>query len=142
VDDFAHHPTAVRKTLAALKEAFPSRRLVCAFEPRSNTSRRAVFQSEYPGAFAAADRVFLSGVDRPEKAPEGDRLDLGRLRRDIGPDRAVLCRDPDEVFREASSGSLGGDLICVMSNGAFGGLAARLAAFFRDRAAAGPPAGP
>ncbi|MDR1035381.1 MAG: Mur ligase domain-containing protein [Deltaproteobacteria bacterium] len=141
VDDFAHHPTAVAKTLAALKEAFPGRRLVCAFEPRSNTSRRAVFQEAYPTAFAAADRVLLSGVDRPEKAPEGDRLDLARLRSDVGP-RAVLCPDPDAVFREATSGALPGDLLCVMSNGSFGGLAGRLAAFFRSRAPEGPGMGP
>ncbi|MDR1080190.1 MAG: Mur ligase domain-containing protein [Deltaproteobacteria bacterium] len=137
VDDFAHHPTAVAKTLGALKEAFPERRLVCAFEPRSNTSRRTVFQDAYPEAFRAADRVLLSGVDRPEKAPEGDRLDLPRLRADIGPG-AVLCPDPDAVFREAVSGALPGDLFCVMSNGAFGGLAARLAAFFGSRAPGGP----
>ncbi|MDR2611810.1 MAG: Mur ligase domain-containing protein [Deltaproteobacteria bacterium] len=138
VDDFAHHPTAVAKTLGALREAFPGRRLVAAFEPRSNTSRRAVFQEEYPGAFAAADLVLLSGVDRPDKAPEGDRLDLARLARDIGSGRCLACPDPEAVLREALSAARPGDLFCVMSNGSFGAVASRLADYFRGTAGGGP----
>ncbi|MDR1040584.1 MAG: Mur ligase domain-containing protein [Deltaproteobacteria bacterium] len=140
VDDFAHHPTAVALTLAALKEAFPGRRLVCCFEPRSNTSRRAIFQGEYAKAFGAADLAILCAVDRPDKAPEGDRLDAARLARDIGPG-AELRPDPDAVFERAVSLVRPGDIVCVMSNGAFGGISARLADFFRDKTPGFPPVG-
>jgi UDP-N-acetylmuramate: L-alanyl-gamma-D-glutamyl-meso-diaminopimelate ligase len=142
VDDFAHHPTAVSATLSALKEAFPDRRLLAAFEPRSNTSRRGVFQESYALAFGAADRVYLCGVDRPEKAPEGDRLDVGRLREAIGPSKALSLPGPDAVYGEIVREAGPGDLICVMSNGSFGNLAARLAGFFGAAASAGLPAAP
>ncbi|MDR2350899.1 MAG: Mur ligase domain-containing protein [Deltaproteobacteria bacterium] len=130
-DDFAHHPRAVSVTLNAFREAFPDRRILALFEPRSNTTRRAVFQDDYARAFARADRVFLSRVDRPEKAPEGDRLDLEKLRKDIG--KARISESPREMV-EAVMGELKpGDVLVSMSNGNFGGLVAMLDAALKAK---------
>ena len=122
IDDFAHHPTAVRKTLEGIREALPGRRLLAVFEPRSNTTRRAVFQKEYAGSFAPADKVLFSKVDRPEKAPEGDRLDLERLRADIGAEKARVFSGPGEIASVLKAEAREGDAVVVMSNGGFGGL--------------------
>jgi UDP-N-acetylmuramate: L-alanyl-gamma-D-glutamyl-meso-diaminopimelate ligase len=124
IDDFAHHPTAVASTLSALRAGFPGRRILAAFEPRSNTSRRAVFQEAYARSLRMANLVFLSAVDSPEKAPVGDRLDVDRLARDVGqtsvhPSPAALAR---ALLAEVKSG----DMVVLMSNGGFGGLAKTL----------------
>jgi UDP-N-acetylmuramate: L-alanyl-gamma-D-glutamyl-meso-diaminopimelate ligase len=130
IDDFAHHPTAVAATLAALRGRFPGRRLWALFEPRSNTSRRRVFQDAFVEAFAGADRVTLAGVHRPEQLPEAERLSTGEIvaalaRRGVA---AEVREEPDAiaalVVREAASG----DVIVLMSNGGFGGLARSLRA--------------
>ncbi|MEW6777130.1 MAG: Mur ligase family protein, partial [Bdellovibrionota bacterium] len=83
IDDFAHHPTAVRETLRALRMGFPEARLWAVFEPRTNTTRRAVFQKDYAEAFVGADKVVIAAVEKPEKAPEGDRFDPEQLARDL-----------------------------------------------------------
>ncbi len=125
VDDFAHHPTAVAVTLQGLAEAFPHRRLLAAFEPRSNTSRRAVFQEDYARALAGADRVFLRRTLDPQKAPEGDRLDPDRLARDLG-SRAALFDDGLSLGRAVLAEARPGDVVVIMSNGGFDGLSAWL----------------
>ncbi|UQZ89130.1 UDP-N-acetylmuramate:L-alanyl-gamma-D-glutamyl-meso-diaminopimelate ligase [Deltaproteobacteria bacterium Smac51] len=122
VDDFAHHPTAVEKTIAALKRAHPGRRLLAAFEPRSNTSRRAVFQKDYVRALGGADRVFLRLPPSPEKSPEGDRLDGRLLAADLGP-KASLFEDGLSLGRAVVEEARPGDLVVIMSNGGFDGLA-------------------
>ena len=121
VDDFAHHPTAVAATLAALREAYGGRRLLAAFEPRSNTSRRAVFQKDYAAALALADLVFLRRPPDPQKAPAGDRLDPDRLAEDLG-GRARLFDDGLGLGRALAGEARAGDVIVVMSNGGFDGL--------------------
>jgi UDP-N-acetylmuramate: L-alanyl-gamma-D-glutamyl-meso-diaminopimelate ligase len=126
IDDFAHHPTAVLKTLGGLREAFPDRRILAVFEPRSNTTRRAVFQKEYAESFKAADRVYLSRVNMPEKAPPGDRLDLARLKEDIGVEKTVILDSPAEIAKGLLGELKRGDVILVMSNGDFGGLVSLL----------------
>jgi UDP-N-acetylmuramate: L-alanyl-gamma-D-glutamyl-meso-diaminopimelate ligase len=127
VDDFAHHPTAVGSVLAAVKESEPARRLVVAFEPRSNTSRRAIFQKEYAESLARADLVFLPPVDRPDKAPAGDRLDVARLARDIGEGKAFYFPEGASRIAEAIWAEIrAGDIVVVMSNGDFGGIARTL----------------
>ena len=138
VDDFAHHPTAVRGTIAALAERFAGRRLWAVFEPRTNTSRRSVFQGEYAEAFDMADEIVIAAVDRPERVPEGERFSVERLVEDLRgrglsaryiPDveSIVLC-----IGREARDG----DIVLIMSNGAFGGIHERLLEALR----AGPKA--
>ncbi|MDR2456821.1 MAG: ribonuclease III, partial [Deltaproteobacteria bacterium] len=124
IDDFAHHPTAVARTLEALRLSCPGRRLICAFEARSNTSRRAIFQKAYAHALKTAHMVYLAPVNQPEKAPEGDRLDLERLRRDIGP--AAIAPDLDTLVADMARRVQPGDVVCFMSNGGFGNLPLKL----------------
>jgi UDP-N-acetylmuramate: L-alanyl-gamma-D-glutamyl-meso-diaminopimelate ligase len=121
IDDFAHHPTAVAATLTAIKAAYGNRRLLAAFEPRSNTSRRAVFQKDYAAALALADRVFLRCPPEPHKAPADDRLDPGRLAEDLG-GRARLFDDGLSLGAALAGEARAGDVIVVMSNGGFDGL--------------------
>jgi UDP-N-acetylmuramate: L-alanyl-gamma-D-glutamyl-meso-diaminopimelate ligase len=131
IDDFAHHPTAVRETLSALRLKFPDYRLIAVFEPRSWSSRLAVFQDEYVNAFAAADYVIVAGVFDTEKAGEKGRvLDTSKLIRDIAAQRkpAFAIRDVDEIVRILSSEARSGDVITLMSNGGFGGIHEKLLA--------------
>jgi UDP-N-acetylmuramate: L-alanyl-gamma-D-glutamyl-meso-diaminopimelate ligase len=79
IDDFAHHPTAVRETIAAVRSRYPGRRLWAVFEPRSNTSRRNVHQEEYTRAFAGAARVTLKVPEPHDQVPADQQLDVGRL---------------------------------------------------------------
>jgi UDP-N-acetylmuramate: L-alanyl-gamma-D-glutamyl-meso-diaminopimelate ligase len=128
IDDFAHHPTAVRLTLDGLRRRYAGRRLWAIFEPRTNTSRRSVFQQEYAAAFDAADRILVAAVDHPERAPEGQRFSAERLVEDLrGRGRAADYQPEvqgiiDVVARDARPG----DVLVVMSNGSFGGIHARL----------------
>jgi UDP-N-acetylmuramate: L-alanyl-gamma-D-glutamyl-meso-diaminopimelate ligase len=128
VDDFAHHPTAVRGTIAALAERFAGDRLWAVFEPRTNTSRRAVFQGEYAEAFDQADEVIIAAVDHPERAPKDDRFSAERLVEELM-QRGISARYVPEVpsivellARECREG----DVVLVMSNGSFGGIHQRL----------------
>jgi len=83
VDDFAHHPTAIRETLGALKGRYGPGKLIVAFEPRSATSRRSVFQLDFVDALAVADEVVLAPAYAPEKVPAAERLDVERLAADL-----------------------------------------------------------
>ncbi|MDR2441900.1 MAG: ribonuclease III [Deltaproteobacteria bacterium] len=124
IDDFAHHPGAVAKTLEALRGAFPERRIIAAFEPRSNTTRRAIFQDLYPQALSLADWVFLAPVDNPLKAPAGDRLDLVKLCDDIG--TATVTKSISDLAYRLLRKIKSQDVIVMMSNGGFGGLKDKL----------------
>jgi UDP-N-acetylmuramate: L-alanyl-gamma-D-glutamyl-meso-diaminopimelate ligase len=130
IDDFAHHPTAVRATLQATRDRYPGKRIWAVFEPRTNTTRRSVFQEEYARSFDDADRVILAAVDHPERAPEGQRFSVERLVADLkgrGKAAELIPAVPEivtHVAREAGDG----DIVLVMSNGAFGGLHDRLLA--------------
>jgi UDP-N-acetylmuramate: L-alanyl-gamma-D-glutamyl-meso-diaminopimelate ligase len=128
IDDFAHHPTAVRGTLAALRARYPGRRVWALFEPRSNTTRRRVFQEAFADAFAAADRLTVGGVHRQEQLAAAERFSPAELVATLGA-RGVQAETVDDVdaiaalvAREATRG----DVIVLMSNGGFGGLAAKL----------------
>ena len=83
VDDFAHHPTAIRETVLALKGRYGPGKLIAAFEPRSATSRRSVFQHEFADALSVADEVVLAPLYSPEKVPEAERLDVEKLAADL-----------------------------------------------------------
>jgi UDP-N-acetylmuramate: L-alanyl-gamma-D-glutamyl-meso-diaminopimelate ligase len=132
VDDFGHHPTAVRETLAALRGRFPGRPLVAVFEPRSNTSRRAVFQREYAEAFDAAARVVVQIVpDAPIYSAFGgepERLSAEQLARDISA-RGIPCvalPDVDAIVDQLAKSCAPGDVVVTLSNGGFGGIWGKL----------------
>ncbi len=133
VDDFAHHPTSVHETLAGLKLFYPERRLIAAFEPRSNSSRRNVFQGLYPRAFSAADIICIKQPPAMDSIPEPERLDAQRLADDIckGEKDAHFFQTTGELLGFLRKTARRGDLIVCMSNGSFDGLTERLAAELR-----------
>ena len=135
IDDFAHHPTAVRETLRALGEKYRGRRLVAVFEPRSATSRLAVFQEEYASAFDRADYVILSSVFAREKGSAyGRLLDTDELTGEIAArrERPALCLDgADPIVEHLTPLLREGDVVAVMSNGGFGGIHDKLLAALR-----------
>jgi len=124
LDDFAHHPTAIRLTLEAVKEAYPGQRLWAVFEPRSATSRRKVFEQDFPDSFLAADRVIIAGLFAPEKISEEERLDpeqvVTRLRQK-GTD-AHYIQEVDDIVAFMAENVESGDVVLVMSSGGFGGI--------------------
>jgi UDP-N-acetylmuramate: L-alanyl-gamma-D-glutamyl-meso-diaminopimelate ligase len=131
IDDFAHHPTAVAETIAALRLRYPGRRLRAVFEPRSNTSRRRVFQREFADALARADEAVLAAVfTKPgDPIPPAERLDPAEIVADVVA-RGTSARLIDGVpairdYLVATSAP--GDVVVIMSNGAFGGLPALVA---------------
>ena len=124
VDDFAHHPTAVASTLEAARSRFPGRRIWALFEPRSNTAGRKMFEEEYAGAFAGADGLVLAPVYHARRLSEDARLDRGALVRRFHADgKPAFAPDtipeiPEILRRETRAG----DVLLLMSSGAFGGL--------------------
>jgi UDP-N-acetylmuramate: L-alanyl-gamma-D-glutamyl-meso-diaminopimelate ligase len=138
-DDFAHHPTAVDETLRALRRKHPGHRLIAVFEPRSATACRNIHQAAYVHAFDAADVVILAPLGRTN-VPEGERLDTKRLALEIG-DKAIACDSVDVIVPEIVGRRLGpGDVVAVLSNGAFGGLHEKLLQALQPSAmAAGSP---
>ena len=128
IDDFAHHPTAVRETVRAVRARYAGRRVVAVFEPRSNTSRRKVFQREFTEALAEADSVIVAGVFGADKIPEEERLspeDMVAGLREIG--RPAECiREVDDIVARIAGSCASGDLVLIMSNGGFGGIQEKL----------------
>jgi UDP-N-acetylmuramate: L-alanyl-gamma-D-glutamyl-meso-diaminopimelate ligase len=126
VDDFAHHPRAVQKTLAAIQGSFPGTRLLAAFEPRSNTSRRNLHQREYadPATWAAAAEVFILRPAPTDRVPEAERLDVDALVRDLaaGGKPAHAFTSVGELVSAMAGAARQGDVAVAMSNGAFGGI--------------------
>jgi UDP-N-acetylmuramate: L-alanyl-gamma-D-glutamyl-meso-diaminopimelate ligase len=138
IDDFAHHPTAIAGTLAAVRARYAGRRVIAVFEPRSNTSRRGVFQAAFAEALAGATTVVLSAVfEKPnDPLPAAERLSTERLVADLGRrgvDAAVLP-SPEAIARHLAAIARPGDVVVVMSNGAFGGLPRRLLALLDEPA--------
>ena len=132
IDDFAHHPTAVAGTLAALRARYPRRRLWGVFEPRSNTSRRRIFQREYVAALSAADRVIVGGVfqKQTDAVSAEDLFSADQLVGDLivkGVPAAAIG-GADEIAATIAAEAAPGDVVALMSNGAFGGLRAKLVA--------------
>ena len=127
IDDFAHHPTAVRETLGALRMGYPSRRLWAVFEPRSASSCRRVFQDEFASSFGAADEVVIAGIFR-SSLPESERLSVERLVDDLrGQDqRARHIPGVQEIVETIVNEHRDGDLVVLMSNGGFDGIHQKL----------------
>jgi UDP-N-acetylmuramate: L-alanyl-gamma-D-glutamyl-meso-diaminopimelate ligase len=128
VDDFGHHPTAIRETLRALRIKYPREKIWAIFEPRSNTTRRKVFQNELPAAFADADAVVVSEVARLEQIATNERLDPEKLMLDLktAGKNAAYLPDVDSIVSHVVRNALGGDIVCVFSNGGFGGIHGKL----------------
>lgn len=128
IDDFAHHPTAVRETLAALKARHPTRRLFAVFEPRSATSRRKVFQKDYSEAFDSADRILIAAAYDQSRIPSADQFSSAQLVEDLrarGRD-ARLMHSVEAGVAQLASECGEGDRVAVLSNGGFGGFIPKL----------------
>jgi UDP-N-acetylmuramate: L-alanyl-gamma-D-glutamyl-meso-diaminopimelate ligase len=142
IDDFAHHPTAVRETLGALRLKYQDRRIVAVFEPRSRTSCHATFQEQYVSAFMPADYVIVSRVFDSQRAAEmGGVLDIARLIDDIAAQNkpAFAITDVDEIVRSLAAELRSGDVVAIMSNGGFGGIHEKLLAALQAREARSSP---
>jgi len=128
VDDFGHHPTAIRETLRALRVKFKGQKIWAVFEPRSNTTRRNVFQTDLVDAFADADAVVVSQVARLEQLQPGERLDPARLMQDLSAKGKTsdYLPDADAIVDHLAKNAEGGDVVCVFSNGGFGGIHTKL----------------
>jgi UDP-N-acetylmuramate: L-alanyl-gamma-D-glutamyl-meso-diaminopimelate ligase len=128
MDDFAHHPTAVKETVQAVKQKCPHRRLIVVFEPRSNSSRRNIFQAQYAGSFDDGDVVMIREPPMMEKIPVAERFSVGQLVSDLGERglEAHCFADTDSLLASLLSGSKAGDIVLIMSNGGFDNLHQRL----------------
>jgi UDP-N-acetylmuramate: L-alanyl-gamma-D-glutamyl-meso-diaminopimelate ligase len=128
VDDFGHHPTAIRETLRGLRHRFPGKRLWALFEPRSNTTRRAVFQQSLPEALAEADGVILAQVARMDQLAPEDRLNPEQVVADIAATGrpAFYEAGVDDIVKRLKPLAREGDVIVILSNGGFGGIHERL----------------
>ncbi|MFO1518109.1 MAG: UDP-N-acetylmuramate:L-alanyl-gamma-D-glutamyl-meso-diaminopimelate ligase [bacterium] len=128
IDDFAHHPTAVAETIDAIKQRYPGRKVWGVFEPRSNTSRRAVFQKDFAEALSHADEVVLAKVFMPEKVKNAAVLDEAALAQDIEKrGRPVYSGlEVDEIVEKIAERARSGDVLLIMSNGGFGNIHQKL----------------
>jgi UDP-N-acetylmuramate: L-alanyl-gamma-D-glutamyl-meso-diaminopimelate ligase len=135
IDDFAHHPTAIRETLRAIKQKYPNRRIIACFEPRSNTTTRNIFQKELSKCFVDANVVILGAVNRPDRYAPKERLDIPLLIKSLEqytPEQVILQTKRndtnwgEEVLTHIQSVHQLGDVICLLSNGNFGGLREKL----------------
>jgi UDP-N-acetylmuramate: L-alanyl-gamma-D-glutamyl-meso-diaminopimelate ligase len=124
IDDFAHHPTAIRLAVQSIRQRYPDSRLWVLFEPRSNTTRRAVFQKELAEALAQADFAVVAAIPDLHKIPENDRLDPVRLSSDIAAmgGKGYYLADNPAIIAQVKAGAKTGDVVAVLSNGGFGGI--------------------
>lgn len=124
VDDFGHHPTAIREAIAGMRKRFDGARLWAVFEPRSNTTRRNVFQEALPEALGQADGVCLAAVARADKLAEDERLDTDLLMKTLRDQGLPAFYEPDvdAIVARLEIEARDGDVIIVFSNGGFGGI--------------------
>ena len=128
VDDFAHHPTAVRETIDAIRQKYAGRRIVAVFEPRSYTAQRREFQNDYVKAFAGADEVILAALFHPERYDKNTAIDLTQMVRDLSAagKTARNLKDADAIVQDLAPRLKARDVVLVMSNGGFGGIHQKL----------------
>jgi len=140
VDDFAHHPTAIRATIDAARHRWPGRKLWAVFEPRSNTMRRRVFENDLAASLATADATVLGAVNRANLLSEDERMSPARVLETIrGAGRKAEGFDSaEEIAEYLCAEARPGDLVLVMSNGSFDGLCSNLLGKLQER---GAPAG-
>jgi UDP-N-acetylmuramate: L-alanyl-gamma-D-glutamyl-meso-diaminopimelate ligase len=140
IEDFAHHPTAVRVTLEAISELYPGRRIIACFEPRSNTTTRSIFQRELSECFDAASIVVMGKVNRPERYAAEDRLDTGKLSSELqrrGKTVFLAGGAPENYPQDIIDFLAGtvepGDVVILLSNGSFSNLKALLTESFEKK---------
>ena len=135
IDDFGHHPTAIAQTLQALRHRYPSQRVWAIFEPRSNTTRRAVFQQQLPEALKLADGVFISEVAKLEQIPEGERLHPEAVVDAISSDGrpAFYEKNADAIVDRIVPMLQPKDIVAVFSNGGFDNIHEKLLARLREK---------
>ena len=140
VDDFAHHPTAVEKTLGALRQRYPGRRVVTLFEPRSLTAGRGFFFAPYRQAFAGADRVLFAPIFHSGRLAPEERLDFAALARELSAAGvpAEVAADDAELLRKGLEEAREGSVLVTMSSGSFEGLPHRLLAALKESPAGDP----
>ena len=128
LDDFAHHPTAVKETVLAVKEKYKNRRLMAVFEPRSNSSRRNIFQQRYAASFDKADLVMIPEPPLMEMISPSERFSSTKLVEELGKRgiEAIYCPDTNSLLDEILKKTREGDVILIMSNGSFDNLHERL----------------
>jgi UDP-N-acetylmuramate: L-alanyl-gamma-D-glutamyl-meso-diaminopimelate ligase len=128
IDDFAHHPTAIAGTLAALRTRYPGARLWAILEPRSNTMRRNVMQSALAHALALADEIVVASVFKLEAIPAGERLDLAAVAEEVSRQgkRARIVPESDKIVELVAPELRSGDVVAILSNGGFGGIYEKL----------------
>jgi UDP-N-acetylmuramate: L-alanyl-gamma-D-glutamyl-meso-diaminopimelate ligase len=134
IDDFAHHPTAIRETLRALRAVYPDSRLWAVLEPRSNTLRRKVLENDLVESLRNADRVVLAGVYQQQRIPEEERLhpeDVVRVLNASGT-HAELHADVDAIITSIAPQLAAGDVVAILSNGGFDGIYEKLPARLRE----------
>jgi UDP-N-acetylmuramate: L-alanyl-gamma-D-glutamyl-meso-diaminopimelate ligase len=135
IDDFAHHPTAIRETLRAVRSRFPKGRLWAIFEPRSQTMRRGILQGELTTALQEADHVVIGRIFSPPS--QGEVLDPNKvvqgIRKAKGDAAASYLEAPEEIVSHCVEGAVPGDVIVVMSSGHFAGLPERIFTALRER---------
>ena len=135
IDDFAHHPTAIRETLRALRSVYPGSRLWAVLEPRSNTLRRKVLANDLVHSLQQADRVMMAGVYQQERIPEGERLHPEEVVTALNATGtpAQLCPDVNAILAEMVPQLHGGDVVAILSNGGFDGIYEKLPARLREK---------
>ena len=128
IDDFAHHPTAVKETIKALKNAYNEHRLLCVFEPRTNSSRRAIFQQDYIPCFDDADLTFIREPVPLENVAKEELFSASQLCADISArgKHAVACPDTDAILEVLLPLLKEGDVVAILSNGGFDNIHERL----------------
>jgi UDP-N-acetylmuramate: L-alanyl-gamma-D-glutamyl-meso-diaminopimelate ligase len=128
IDDFAHHPTAVRETIEATRQRFSGRPIIAVFEPRSYTAQRKEFEEPYIRAFEGASQVVLAGLFHPERYTGGTAMDPHRVIEQLRSSgkQADYIPEVDEIVRHLMARIRGGEVILVMSNGGFGGIHGKL----------------
>lgn len=128
IDDFGHHPTAIAATIGALNQRYPDSKIWAIFEPRSNTSRRNLLQSELEDSLSQADGVIISEVPNPEKVPDGELLDVESVIENLSSrgKEAFIGLSSDDIVNKLIPLTSSGDTIVVLSNGGFGGIHEKL----------------
>jgi UDP-N-acetylmuramate: L-alanyl-gamma-D-glutamyl-meso-diaminopimelate ligase len=143
VDDFAHHPTAIRVTIDAARHRWPGRRIWAVFEPRSNTMRRRVFETDLAASLATADAALLGGVNRANLLSDEERLSPARVLQAIcaAGKKSVGFDSADQIADFLANETQSGDIVLVMSNGSFDGLCGKLLARLKVREPSVSPVG-
>jgi UDP-N-acetylmuramate: L-alanyl-gamma-D-glutamyl-meso-diaminopimelate ligase len=128
IDDFAHHPTAIAGTLAALRSRYPGSRIWAILEPRSNTLRRSILQNDLAQSLALADEVVVANVFKSDAIPESERLNLPKLAGDIQQHgrRARIVPEVDGIIQLVAPEMRAGDVVAILSNGGFEGIYEKL----------------